>query len=350
MAYSVSAISSLTDIPDLLATFADQLGFTVGNSGDSVTVRHPVYSGAKIFTVGALLEGTGRSRRERLAVDINAADANTATAESPKLNPSGGNTDDSIVIVQPTALHLFGELHGDEDDAGGTFIAGVIEYGFNLYRHIYLGYVEKITPFGGGEVITGSSQGVNTLAASSDIWTHITYGESKLPFSAVNSNSSENGGLHIDHPGASQPWYTFNTGTNPGNTIEASISTANRNRVVIGGYRDSINSGYLTAAQSPYSGAQISVPINLYIGRGEGSQQLFQPVGAPAGVRMVNMENLEPGAQITIGSSVWRVFPIFAKSDDDTLISAGALGASSNYRFAVNNTSHYVGMAYRVSE
>lgn len=350
MAYSVSAITSLTEIPSLVSAFASQLGFATTDGGATSTVRHPTYSGAKTFTIGTLMDGTGLSRRERVTLELDVPDANLAAAESPKLNPSGGNTVASVVVVQPTALHLFGELQGDESDAGGSFIAGVIEYGFNLYRHFYLGYVEKITAYDGGEVITGSSQGYTTLGSSSSAWTALSNGECRLPFSAVNTNSTQNGGLHVDHPGASQPWYTFNTGTNPGNTVEASVSAANGNRVVIGGYRDSINSGYLTAAQSPYSGAQILVPINLYIGKREGAQQLFQPVGAPAGVRMVHMENLEPGAQISIGSSVWRVFPIFAKSDDPTLPSAGSLGASSFYRFAVSNTSHYVGMAYRASE
>lgn len=347
MAYNVFPVTSLTDIPALVRDFADQLGYTTSGSTGATTVKHPTYAGAKTFTVDTLMDGSGRSRRERVTLALDVPDMEIATAESPKLNPTGGATAGDVVVVQPTALHLFGELHGDAGDAGGSFIAGVIEYGFNLYRHFYMGYVEKITPYGGGEVITGSSLAHSNISNVAYPWTDLSSNNCKAPFSAVNNNNTANGGMHIDHPGVSQPWFTFNTGTSPGNTIEASVSAANGNRVVIGGYRDSINSGYVTAAQSPYAGAQILVPVNLYIGKREGSQQLFQPVGAPAGVRMVHMENLEPGAQINVGSSVWRVFPIFSK-DADPVVRTHDI--SYSYRYPPNNTSHYVGMAYRVSE
>lgn len=348
MAYNVSSVASLTDIPALVRTFAGQLGFLTTGTTGAVTIQHPTYLGAKVFTVDTLLDGAGTSRRERVTVELDVLDANVATAESPKLNPSGGDTDGSVIVVQPTALHMFGELHGDASDAGGSFIAGVIEYGFNLYRHFYLGYVEKTTPFEGGEVITGSSMAWSNVSGTY-AWTDIAAAAPRTPFSAVNNSSTANGGLHVDHPNAAQPWFTFNTGTNPGSTLEASVSLANSNRVVIGGYRDSINSGYVTAAQSPYSGAQILVPINLYLGKREGSQQLFFPVGAPAGARMVHMENLEPGASVAIGSSVWRVFPMFTKDADPILRSPGSSIATSR-RYPAHNTSHYVGMAYRVSE
>lgn len=348
MAYNVYPVTAITDIPVLVREFANQLGFTTGGTAAAITIQHPTYVGAKVFTVDTFIDGSGTSLRERVQVALDVADANNATAESPKMNPSGGNTAGSVIVFQPTSLHLFGALEGGADDAGGSFIAGVIEYGFNLYRHFYLGYVDKITAYDGGEVITGSSQAWTTVSGSY-AWTDLSIPRCRIPFSAVNFASVNNGGLHIDHPAAAQPWYTFNTGTDPGSTLENSVSVANGNRVVIGGYRDSINSGYVTAAQSPYSGAQILVPINLYIGKREGSQQMFQPVGAPVGVRMVHMENLEPGAQITIGSSVWRVFPIFSKSADSTVWSHGA-STNSAYRYALNNTSHYVGMAYLVSE
>lgn len=349
MAHTSYPVASVTDIPALVHSFAGELGFSVTLENGGATVRHPSYAGAKTFSVGTLVDGTGRTVRERVTVELDVPGVNIATAESPKMNVDGGSTDASIVVYKPTLLHLFGELQGGLSDAGGSFIAGVIEYGYNLYRHFYLGYVEKITEFGGGEVITGSSQGHSSLGTSSYNWTDLGSGACRLPFSAVNGNTDLNGGMHVDHVAANQPGYSFNTGVaNLATTFAGSISSANGNSVVLGGYRDSVNSGYLVAAQSPYSNAQILVPINLYLGKRLGSQQSVFPIGAPAGVRLVSVENLEPGAEIQIGASVWRVFPLFAKDSDPIL--HNAFSAGNNYRYATKNTSHFVGQAYRVRE
>lgn len=348
MAYSVSAISSVSEVPALVRTFADALGFVTSGSGP-VVVRHPTYLGAKEFVVSSSLVGSAASRREQVRLSVNGVTgANIAIAESPKFNFTGGNTGSAVTVAQPTSLHLFGSLEGGPADSGRSWIAGVIEYGFNLYRHFYLGYVEKITDYQGGEVVTGSGQAV--LGAIT--YRSATRGDdaslSHYPFSMKSVwDASSGGGMHIDHPDNPTPWRTFYAPTST-SAFDAAFASIG-NSCVLGGYSDSINSGPMGAGKSPYSGAQILTPINLYIGKRIGTSQRFQAVGAPAGVRLVHMEDLDPGASVHVGTSVWRVFPVFAKSNSLNFPGNGGSPSSSN-SFPAGNSSQYIGMAYQVSE
>lgn len=346
MAYSISAITSVTDIPALVKSFADSLGFVTSGT-DVVSVRHPTYAGAKDFVLSSSLAGTAATRREQIRLSVSGLSAETpAIVESPKLNPTAVNNANAVVVVQPTALHLFGNLEGNAADAGRSWIAGVIEYGFNLYRHFYLGYVEKITDYSGGEVITGSAQ--TPVGWSTSVVRGDHTGFNAYPFSMKNlwGAVSGGGGLHIDHPGNPVPWRTFYAPVTNLNIDPAFASIGNS--CVLGGYGDSINSGLMGAGKSPYSGAQILTPINLYIGKRIGETQFFQAIGAPSGVRLVHMEDLDPGAQVQVGASVWMVFPVFSKNTSLSLGSTNPLSAST--AFPTHNSSQYIGQAYLVSE
>lgn len=348
MAYSVSAVSSVSEIPALVRSFADSLGFVTSGS-DPAVVRHPSYSGAKEFVVSSSLEGSAATRREQIRLSVNGVSGvNEAIAESPKFNLTGENAASAVTVAQPTALHLFGNLEGDTSDSGRSWIAGVIEYGFNLYRHFYLGYVEKMTDYQGGEVVTGSAQAATGDTAYRTASRGDSTSYSQYPFSMKNSWAENSaGGLHIDHPDNPTPWRTFYAPT--GSWVFDTAFSSIGNSCVLGGYMDSINSGLMGAGKSPYSGAQILTPVNLYIGKRIGASQFFQAVGAPAGVRLVHMEDLDPGTSVQVGSSVWRVFPVFAKSDSLNLPGNGGTPSNAN-SFPAGNSSQYIGMAYQVSE
>lgn len=349
MAYQSTAITAITDIPALVNSFATTLGWTVAGG----TIKHPTYTGARAFTVNTNISGTHPARRERVQVTSDAPGSQVAWAESPKLNPTNGDTDGSVVQVQPTRLHLIGQLGGSSSDPGISFIAGVIEYGFNLYRHFYLGYMQRITNYPGGEVHTGSAfwpmprtAGVTTVStAAFDAASFAVY-----PFSGNNAASATdlmNGGVYIPHAGNPTPFRKFFVNPSTSASDFNSYFATEGNNCVIGGFKDSMNSGYLCSAKSPYAGTAILTPINLYIGKRVGTDQFFQPIGIPAGARLISMEDVEPGAQITIGTSTWRVFPVFSKSD--SYQSQIGPGVNTARRFPMDNTSAMVGMAYQVS-
>lgn len=358
MAYTVSSITSINDIPALVKTFADGLGFTTTTvSSTSVTVKHPTYTGALTFTVAVANTGSGETLRQRIGVTCSAAGSTPAWCESPKLNKTQVNNVSAVTIEQPSKLHLFGALGGGSSDSGKTFIAGVIEFGYNLYRHFYLGYVEKVTAYDGGEVITGSSQwpmNIDTTAGYTLPIDHPGLSSTltqAYPFSACNTNNEtvvSNGGMYINHAGNAQPWRKFYDGWVWNSTLDSSLASTG-DKIVMGGYRDAINSGYMAAGKSLYSGAQVLAPINLYIGKRVSGIQYFQAVGSPAGARMVHMEDLEPGVEVSIGTSKWRVFPVFSKQAADSITKNGGVN-NNNTGYPSSNSSQYVGMAYQVSE
>lgn len=358
MSYSVSSITSLNDIPALVKTFADTLGFTTSTvSATSITVKHPTYTGALVFTVAVANTGSGATLRERLAITCSAAGSTPAWCESPKLNKTQGNTTAAVSIEQPTKLHLFGMKNGSSSDSGKTYIAGVVEYGFNLYRHFYLGYAEKITAYDGGEIVTGSAQWpVNIDGGTSQSLTFDSPAASTTvcqayPFSAANTSNEtniSNGGMYINHAGNAQPWRKFFDAYVWGATFDAAFATAG-DKIVMGGFRDCVNGGYMAAGKSAYSGAQVLSPINLLIGKRISSVQYFQAVGRPSGARLVHMEDLDPGSEISIGSAKWRVFPVFSKQSADTITKLSSVSLT-NTGFPPSNTSQYVGMAYQVSD
>jgi hypothetical protein len=358
--YQASAITANTDIPALVATFAASLGFTTTSvSSTEKTVQHPTFTGAKVFTIRTNNIGAAETRRERVELQLNVTGSIVAWAESPKMNPTSGNTAGSVVVSQPTKLHLYGKLSGGSSDSGKTYIAGIIEYGFNLYRHFYMGYIEKLSSFAGGEVITGSSYCPVPITSFNDSivkWDN-SYGNGYIswPFTAENTGygpvNISNGGLYLDPALKTNPWSSFNTNGNAfSNTDIHNSFAAFGDQLVIGGFGDSINTGYMNAGKSPYAGAQILTPVNLYVGKRATGVQYFQAVGRAAGVRLVHMEDLDPGSTITIGSSTWRVFPLFRKSAAPSVPIKGYATVSTPYCFPSDNTSLYAGMAYEEVE
>jgi hypothetical protein len=348
MTYQVSSIAAISEIPALLKTFADSLGFTTTTvSGTQVTVKHPSYTPAKIFTVQSLTSGTGATLREQISVSTNAAGSTAAICESPKMNPSQVNSGASVVVSAPTKLHLFGKLAGGASDSGETFIAGVIEYGYNLYRHFYMGYIEKISAFDNGELVTGSA--FWPVGKNSNSAIYCDTDDTRYPFSANNAVNGDagNGGAYIVNAGNATPWRSFSSGTwTSGHTFDQHFATY-CDSLILGGYKDNMNSGYMGVGKSPYSGAQLLAPINLYIGKKVSTTAYFQAVGSAAGARLVHMEDLEPGAAVTIGTQTWRVFPVFQKSLVTSYSTSISTAANA---FPAGNSSYLVGMAYKVSD
>lgn len=348
MTYQVSSIGAVSEIPALVKSFADTLGFTTATiSGTQVTVKHPTYTPARVFNVQSIISGSAATLRHQISVGCDAPGSTAAIAESPKLNPTQVNNAAAVTVILPTKLHLFGKLEGNASDSGETFIAGVIEYGYNLYRHFYLGYIEKLTAFDNGEVVSGSAFWPVGKNSNSAIYCDVE--DSRYPFSANNGVAGDagNGGAYIVNAGNAVPWRSFSSGTwTPGHTLDQHFATYGGS-VILGGYKDNMNAGYVYAGKSAYSGAQMLAPVNLYVGKRVSTTQYFQPVGRVAGTRMVHMEDLEPGDEVSIGTELWRVFPVFAKST--TLSYTTTISTAAN-AFPVGNSSYFLGMAYKVSD
>lgn len=295
------AITALSEIPPLVNTFAADAGWTVtGTSASPIVTRAGGDKSFQLVDATGTLTWTGTDGSARVL--------------SPKLNGTASTPE----ISDPSKVYLFG------DD---TFIAIVIEYAFNSYRHLYCGNLEKAGTYDGGEVISGCTPLTTASVGSFPL----SYRDAQYLFNGRQTINAANlsGGVNLP-----DGWRKFRTTSSaaPMGNFDATG--------VIGGFLDDINDGYLARGRSAYAGAQILVPINLYAPMPITGDTLFAPLGHPAGVRMVNMADIDPAATFTIGSTTWQCFPAMTKTAATTV----AQGTGGGW--AASDTSYYIGYAY----
>lgn len=314
MSYSLHAVTSILQIPALLGAFADGLGFDTDLSNpDQPIISNPVDPTAAIpfrfraTTVGLVHE---------LVVEAVSTPAVTSEAftRSPILNG---------VTQIPTAVAFIGGLSPE------PFIATVIFYGDNLVRHLYYGHMERLGGYAGGEVIAGVTGPLGTSPSAQ------TYRNNRYLFqgrqSAIDANRS--GGVHVDHIDNPTAWRVFRA------TTSTSPLTAFTNAQAIGGFCDDVNDGYLARARSPFAGVNLLTPNNLFAAVPIVGSTSFRPLGCPAGVRLVNMQDLAVGARIEIAGEYWRCYPATRRSTETSMPTG-----TGNYR--ASETSFMVGYAY----
>lgn len=335
MAYEAHSITAITDVPALVGAFAAANGFDTDLSdpnkpivtcpGDSNSVEENI-----AMQMQALVSGTNNQNHNvwwaQYAGSNSELEDTRAIVYSPKYNGSAAN---NPTVALPTKLHIFGTAV----DTDYPFIACVIEYGFNVYRHIYFGKMEARGNYTGREVISASN-GQITQSASTQNWfdplrSHL--------FTSHQSATSvpDVGGVRIIHADNSDEWRQFRQTT----VNSSSPMDEYAGNEVIGGFNDGPNDGFVMRGKSPFAGSNQLVPINLYAPESISGDTSFRPIGRPPGVRMVNMEDLEPGAQIVVGNETWRVFPDASKNSAITITQ----GANN---FPTYESSYYLGYAY----
>jgi hypothetical protein len=321
MAVQEVAISAMSDIPPLVRQFAIDNGWIVSGTTAQPIIQHPSLVGAVPFTLRALVDGTTTGMRNRLQWLATVGTAVAANMFGPMRGTAGTPT-----FVAPTKLILFSGLLPE------PYLAIVVEFGFNLYRHLYLGNMEKNGAYGGGEVIAGSiwgNQWTSTVIPWDDITVH------QYPFSSYQGTmaASGAGGVRIEHADNPTPWRSFFTTSTVTPQSNLTLAAAG----VMGGFRDSVNDIYMARGKNSFAGASMLVPINLYAVR---PSNMLSHIGRPAGVRMINMENIEPATSLTVGSKTWRCFPAFRKSSATSI-------ARPVTSWPPDETSYYVGYAYQ---
>ncbi len=233
----------------------------------------------------------------------------------------------------PTKLHIF-YRDPDSSDNGpqSQFLAGVVEFGYNQYRHFYMGQVRK----------TGEYRSMGIL--SSNACTNKTWNNNANRFLLASRNNTSNnnnaGGMDIIDPlgtrtTSDERWARFG--------MLASFQSAEGKDIIdnriIGGGLDSINTVEMYQGKSAFSGQNILAPINLYLTEGQGSDDpdndtlLLRPLGRANGVRMINLTDIDTDVSIQTGNGVWHTFAEFSRQAD-RVVTAG-------------KTSFYLGLAYR---
>lgn len=349
MTYTVQTASDLNDIPALIAAFALARGWTVQDT----TITRP--GGGRSFQIYADKTApvvNGRNSPHRIGVrDALLPAARFVWTSAPQL----GGTWNPSSPVAPTKLHLFGnDAPYDEEGSVAPWIAVVIEFGYNHYRHMYIGNMVKFGNYEGGEVISA-----NYFRQSNyNYWdTSVSYTDnfhkylfcggvytsnSGNPEGANMPTRSAGGGVNIEHADNAETWRRFGSQYMPDNNFIRNLG----GNVVLGGVKDSgLVGGLLRRGVSDFAGADILVPYNLFVPDGEkGSDYLLRPIGFPAGPRAIDMRNIQSEASISVGNRNWRVFGEFQRNIRTSVSKNGLDGTAGNWWD--EETSYYVGVAY----
>lgn len=329
MALSLQSITAMSDIPPLVDTFAVARGWATIVNGTQRVLTNPVTS----FPTGIDIVPTTYGEQLELEADpLNASPPQRfATSQQPHLLGSLNNPD----ISDPTQLFLFG---GTENAV--PYIAGVIEFGFNNYRHFYIGGLNKYGTYTGGDVVNSNFH----RNLQDDTRYAFNVSDNKMLFSGYqNRLDTEDTGfvrvIETEVQTAFPGQELFEFDQNPTNLQRDGDPAPGR---VFGGNGDRVNSVYTHNAQSHFATASLIGPVNIYLALSN-SPVRYVPLGYVSGARMINVADIEPGTRVTIAGVNWRVFPEFRRSSDARIF-GGVSGGGRAWADAEN--SHYYGMAY----
>lgn len=334
MAYAVNVITDIDQIPAELAAFASARGWTVVGT----TITRPGGGLSFEITTAKYLPADPPVSKQQLIITDTATPTQRAWTSLPQLD---GTDLDNPVILTPTKIHMFGN---DTPYDPAPYIAFVIECGYNHYRHGYIGNMVKYGSYTGGEVISLNyfSQGFIGPDGS------ITFDslDHRYGFSARNNAGAGTGPVGLDSGGANivhvdniNTWRKFDGPTTP---IALNDLLGDE---LFGGNQDTVNSGLVRRGFSDFAGAGVLVTPLLFCSNGaDGVDYRIRPLGFPAGVRLINMQDISPGDQIAVGTRQWRCFPEFQKNDATTVYRGGA-GTSTGFWWE-DETSYLVGLAY----
>lgn len=325
MAYQEYAITTLDDVPALAIAFAVAAGWNANNGG----IRHPTINAGSpggdtyefVTEENALIKDL-ICRSQSFAASRQARIRNPVHAQAA--SPYAG------FRLAPTKLFLIGGVNPQ------PYLAVVVQFGFNLYRHLYLGYVEKQGTYSGGLIVSACNGPMDpdTRDRSYRYW----YSNSYL-FSAQQQTlgQSKQGGMSVEGD-----WKEFRAKGAAGgeSTMRTGLYDGTE---VMGGFNDGIADILVQKARAPLAGAIVLVPCTIYAPRFIGNDYRLRPLGRAAGVRMCSLAELEPEGSSQIASETWHHFAAISKQTD----TVNLFPPGGNSRWPFSETSYLLGYAYK---
>lgn len=200
---------------------------------------------------------------------------------------------------------------------GSSYAHAVLEYAPGLFRHMSFGILEKVGTWTGGEYACGHVWGAGaTVADNPKATTH------HVPFDAANTTVFNIGcTVHAEsfpnEPDPDTKWLVLWAGT----TSVGNDSDGNPRMRGIGGVRDGFLQNALGRIRAnPNNGYVPMIPIQVFYRESVTSPQDWRLIGYAPNMRVINIGNMEPGEEFTVGSDDWKVFPWVRKQYnlDDT--------------------------------
>lgn len=303
MPNTVITLTNLDDFPGALASFADTCGWTTTTvNTTSTTVVRP--NGALTYTVSRYTgepDTIGYLDGVKIVATYGGV-TRTALTERPAL----GGAKNAPVKPEPTRVFFYGNAE---------FVAAVIEFGFNSYRHVYVGSIERFGSYQHGDVFScnsfwpGNRSPYSTATGTNDAsganHQHLFGARYRRDY----RDASKSGGAVIEHADNATPFRAFFDYPDPNEFKRLDPES------IRGGHGDGLNDIQVGASAIPYGRALCLTPVNLVCPdstlTGDGVR--VRPVGHVRGVRMTTMQYHDPGTVLQVGSESWQVFPEFSK-------------------------------------
>lgn len=197
-----------------------------------------------------------------------------------------------------TSYHFFLGAVGTSD-----YIHVVLEVSPGLYRHISFGELIKDGSWIGGEYCCGT------------VWATSGGGDSGLHNVLVDHACANfvNDACTIHMEGVAGDAATSKWGVNADNFTVGNDRAGNARLACLGGWRDGFFQhamGWIQA--NPNNGYVPMWPLHIYRRKNTSPQQ-WHRLGTVPDLRFINIAQLVPGDEFTVGADTWKVFPWIRK-------------------------------------
>jgi len=183
---------------------------------------------------------------------------------------------------------------------GSTYIHVALEVSVGLYRHMSFGIIVKNGTWTGGEYCAGHVWAAATTGGDSNQHGVLVDWAAGIVQDAAT--------IHLEgvagDPGT-QKWGLLYSGTSPGNDRGGNLRLN-----CIGGWRDGFLQNAIGFVQAnPNSGYVPMFPLQVFRRKTGVSPQQWYLLGALPDIRGINIGQVVPGEEFTVGTDVWKVFP-----------------------------------------
>lgn len=308
MAYLQTSASNVSDVLDIIASFASGLGWTVVRNNvipsDSnrqlLTLSRAGADYAHFFS-STPLPSTSIHTMRSIGVDA----VGTWSAQPER----SGTSETNLLSPGPYPnLWLFGE------SGPSPYIHCVVEHTAGRYRHFGIGELIKIGSWTGGSYSYGTSWVQGAVTADAGHSSHA------VPFSEQRSTTPNSiGYLRCDdtdapanvYAGIDNRYVAYNAGS------PRRVATG-----FCGGNMGYVNHGLGLEgfAFSNYNQRAHLLHLQHFVSV---AGSFWRPIGEPPAVRACNIAPFTPGEEFTIGSDIWKVFPLVRKGVTSGLESSG---------------------------
>lgn len=299
MAYLTGTSTGPKDLLQKLGEFAILLGWTAGVEIVGSGYQLHIVKGFLHFNFRAFQNETsvinGTSKNNTWHIVMNGSDSFSALDPwdgqvGAPARTAGGNAHAAMInIVGPyTAFHFFG---------GTSFIHVELEVSKNKFQRMGFGQGENFSSLSGNEgAYFYGSAGSHTYAFNGDIDANST--AELFPFRAAGYSTSTIGSSFV------------RVAVDSFDGWACSALDAGKSQTDLACYGGGIHDFMLRESSAdPINATAVLLPNVISINRGSS----LSPICTLPYIRQINMKNISPGDEFTLGSDTWKVFPWYEK-------------------------------------